>query len=99
VNPIGENTFIETELLIREGMAPIDALRAATLNAAELCGIDSDNGSVDVGKVADLLVCRGDPLEDIRNLRNTLLVMRAGRVVSDPERLTRGMTYAHPFLT
>lgn len=99
VNPIGENTFIEAELLVREGMAPIDALRAATLNAAELCGIDGQNGSVDVGKVADLLVVRGDPLEDIRNLRNTLLVLRAGRVVSDPERLTRATMYAHPFLT
>jgi imidazolonepropionase-like amidohydrolase len=56
---------------------------AATRNAAALCGVADDLGTIEVGKLADLIVVQASPLEDIQNVRKLLLVMKEGRVVSD----------------
>lgn len=53
--------------LVRAGLAPIDALRSATIDAALFSGKDRDYGSIEVGKVADMLLLDADPLTDIRN--------------------------------
>jgi imidazolonepropionase-like amidohydrolase len=60
----GENAK-ELVGLVRRGLAPVDAIRAATVNAAELSGWQDRVGAVEAGKFADLIVVNGDPLGDI----------------------------------
>jgi imidazolonepropionase-like amidohydrolase len=67
--------------LIRLGMTPLEALQAATVNAAELLGIADRLGAVEVGKVADLVAVSGNPLDDITALERIVFVMRDGRIV------------------
>ena len=59
--PHGRN-LEELALMEQCGMAPLDVLRAATSGAAELLGIGAEAGTIEVGKVADLVVVEGDPL-------------------------------------
>jgi imidazolonepropionase-like amidohydrolase len=65
------------ELLVRAGLTPREALRAATRNGAVLIGVDS-LGLLAPGKVADLVVLSKDPLVDIRNTRAIAAVMAHG---------------------
>ena len=76
-------------LWARDGATPWETLLAATRHAADLCGALADLGTVEVGKLADLIVVREDPLEDIHNLRSLQLVVKDGRIVADhrPEQM------------
>lgn len=76
----------ELELLVRDGMKPLDALRAGTSVSAELLGLGTVTGALKVGLAADLLAVRGDPRLDMAALRNVLLVMKEGRVEVDARR-------------
>jgi len=67
--------------LVRLGMSPLEAMRAATVNAAELLGIADRLGAVEVGKIADLVAVSGNPLDDITALERIVFVMRDGRIV------------------
>ncbi|WP_331074094.1 amidohydrolase family protein [Longimicrobium sp.] len=69
------------ELVTHAGLTPAEAIRAATLNAAEALAIEADYGSVQVGRIADLLVVERDPTADIRNTRRPSLVLKGGHVV------------------
>ena len=62
----------------RAGVPAADVFRIATLNGARAFGLEDRLGSIAVGKLADLFVIRGDPLEDVRNARNVELVMARG---------------------
>ncbi len=73
----GESTHREMELLVRAGLAPEDALLAATRNGALLIGADSI-GTIAPGRVADLVVLNADPLSNIRNTKNIDRVMARG---------------------
>jgi imidazolonepropionase-like amidohydrolase len=84
VYPHGENAR-EFAVLVEAGMTPIDALRAATVNAAELCR-KTDRGSITEGLRADLVAVPGDPLADVRVLEHAVWVMKAGRVAVDARR-------------
>ena len=77
----------ELELLVRAGLTPGEALSAATAVAASKVGVSAWLGTVEVGKEADLLLLRDDPLADIRNTRSIDLVVKRG-VPYDPDDLT-----------
>ena len=62
------------------GMKPMDVLRVATIFGAEAIGLQASLGSIEVGKLADLLVLDGNPLDDIRNTNTIQFVMKNGRV-------------------
>jgi imidazolonepropionase-like amidohydrolase len=71
----------EIAILNDHGATPMAAIRAATSDGARLLGIDRDVGSVEVGKVADLVLVDGDPLADLAVLRTPSLVIQDGRIV------------------
>jgi imidazolonepropionase-like amidohydrolase len=82
VGPHGRN-LRELGHLVKIGMSPLDALRAGTVNAAGLLGVEDRLGCIAAGKIADLVVCEGDPLADIDVLgdpRTISLVVQDGAV-------------------
>ena len=70
----------EFELLVKHGMTPMQAIVAATTNAADLLGLSKKVGSIEPGKSADIIAVSGDPLKDVRVLKSVGFVMRAGVV-------------------
>jgi imidazolonepropionase-like amidohydrolase len=91
IRPLREAALLELGLWVRDGATPWQALLAATRHAAELCGVGQDLGTIEPGKLADLIAVAADPLENIANLRRLLLVFKEGRIVSD-KRAERGST-------
>ncbi|MEE8303957.1 MAG: amidohydrolase family protein [Candidatus Tectomicrobia bacterium] len=83
IRPLKDAALLETGLWVKDGATPWQTLLAATRNAAELCGVGADLGTVEVGKLADLIVVADNPLEDIHNLRHLRLVLKEGRIVAD----------------
>ncbi len=81
--PLPESVLLEMGLWVKDGATPWQTLLAATRNAAELCGVGKDLGTVESGKLADLIVVKENPLEDVNNLRGLLLVIKEGQVVSN----------------
>ncbi|HEX6278785.1 MAG TPA: amidohydrolase family protein [Pyrinomonadaceae bacterium] len=67
-------------LMQKAGMKPIDAIRSATINAAQLIGIEKDAGTIEVGKWADIIAVKGDPLSDLSLLERVEFVMKAGTI-------------------
>ncbi len=61
-------------------MKPIDALRAATVRAAELLRMENRIGAIEPGKYADLIAVEGNPLDDIGVLGHVRFVMKAGQI-------------------
>ncbi len=83
VGPHGQN-LRELGLMVDAGMTPIDALVATTKTAAELLSVDDELGTIEAGKLADLVVVDGDPL-DVANLQaNIVDVYKAGERVGGP---------------
>jgi imidazolonepropionase-like amidohydrolase len=91
IRPLKEAALLELGLWVRDGATPWQALLAATRHAAELCGAGHELGTVEPGKLADLIVVAANPLENIANLRELLLVFKEGRIVSD-KRAARDQT-------
>jgi imidazolonepropionase-like amidohydrolase len=82
VYPHGDNAH-EFAVYVGYGMRPADAIRTATVNAADLLGV-TDRGVIAPGKLADLIAVRGNPLEDVRVLEQVPWVMKDGVVVKSP---------------
>lgn len=74
------NPAREFALMVKWGMSPEQALRAGTVAAAELMGWSDRLGSVEAGKIADIVAVQGDPLADITRLEHVRFVMKAGAV-------------------
>ncbi len=70
----------EMWMFVQGGMTPHQALRAATLNGAHYLGLDNDLGSIEPGKLADLVLLENNPLADIRSSENVLYTMLGGRL-------------------
>jgi imidazolonepropionase-like amidohydrolase len=68
----------EMELLVESGISPADVIVASTMENARFFRIDNRLGSIEKGKIADLLLVKGDPLKDIRTMRNVNKVMLNG---------------------
>lgn len=74
----------EFELMVKHGMPPAEAIKAATVNAADLLGLASEVGTIEPGKSADIIAVAGDPLQDVRVLKQVGFVMARGEVVKGP---------------
>jgi imidazolonepropionase-like amidohydrolase len=79
VFPHGRNAE-EFNLLVERGMRPPDALKAATSGDAELLGVSDRLGTLEAGKLADIVAVPGNPLNDIRATERVLFVMKEGRI-------------------
>ena len=66
--------------MVKYGMTPMQAIQAATSNAADLLGHSSEFGSIKPGKYADIIAVAGDPLADISLLENVKFVMKDGKI-------------------
>ena len=81
VGPHGQN-LRELGLLVEAGLTPTQALVSATKTAAELLGVDDELGTITEGKLADLVVVTGDPLDVSQIQQNIVSVYQAGKLVS-----------------
>ena len=80
---LGVSSQMELVLMVDAGLTPIQVLQSATIDAAKFLGLEKQLGTVEAGKLADLLVLDADPLIDMRNIRRIYRVIKAG-VVYDP---------------
>jgi Tol biopolymer transport system component/imidazolonepropionase-like amidohydrolase len=87
--PYGLSLLLEIEQLSNAGLGPMAALESATRVAAEGLGAGDELGTIEPGKVADLVLLAGDPTEDIRNLRKTEMVVVNGRMLTVEQLLKR----------
>jgi imidazolonepropionase-like amidohydrolase len=84
----------ELWMLAQGGMTPMEALRAATLAGARYLGMDRDIGSIEPGKLADLVVLSKNPLDDVRNSESIEKVMKNGRLY-EGDRMDEGGNHPH----
>jgi len=84
VSAHGDNAR-EFELMIEGGMPPMAAIQSATLTTAKLLKIDDRLGTVEAGKIADLVAVEGDPLKNIGLMREVKFVMKEGKVFKGPD--------------
>jgi imidazolonepropionase-like amidohydrolase len=80
VYPHGQNAR-EFKLMVNLGMSPIDALKSATVTDAELLGIAQKVGTLEKGKLADVIAVPGDPTADITATERVSFVMKEGRII------------------
>jgi hypothetical protein len=79
--PVGIGLHDELELLVESGFTPMEALQTATRNPARYFGTLKDMGTIEPGKLADMVLLSANPLDDIRNTRKISMVVLRGRVV------------------
>jgi imidazolonepropionase-like amidohydrolase len=75
----GKN-YKEFEYMVEAGMPPMEAIKAATTSAADLLGIAGKTGSITKGMYADIIAVDGDPLSDIKVMKNVTFVMKEGKI-------------------
>ena len=79
VSPHGENA-LEFELMVIGGMPPMQAIQAATREASRLLKIDDELGTLEAGKIADIVAVDGNPLDDIKSMSKVVFVMKGGEI-------------------
>lgn len=85
---MGTRQFAE---MVKHGMAPMKAIRSATSAAADHMGVAGDVGAIEVGRYADLIAVRGNPLDDIAELQDIRVVIKGGTIVNrQSEQATTG---------
>ena len=82
VTPHGRNAR-EFGFMVQGGMAPMQAIRSATVVTAQMLGLSDDLGTLTPGKIADLIAVSGNPLEDITELERVRTVIRDGRLIKN----------------
>jgi cytosine/adenosine deaminase-related metal-dependent hydrolase len=83
----------ELELYVRAGIAPAEVLRMATLTPALVMGVNKDLGVIAPGKLADMILVDGDPIESIHDMNNIATVVKGG-VVYDPTKIEQALGIA-----
>lgn len=78
----------EVELLVESGFTPVQAIEIATLNGARFMGVDDETGWIEPGKAADLVLLKGNPAQNIKDIENVELVFKDG-IGYDPARLVQ----------
>jgi imidazolonepropionase-like amidohydrolase len=84
----GYSVARELELYVEAGLTPLQAIQTATITPAQVMKMDQQTGSIRVGKQADLVIINGDPLSNIRDIRNVSVVIKQGQQY-DPGTLHR----------
>lgn len=74
----------EFALMVAQGMPAMEAIQSATMATADLLGVSEDLGAVEVGKLADIVAVKADPIADITALEDVVFVMKAGAVYKSP---------------
>ena len=77
----GYGVHAELEMLVEAGLTPVQAIQTASINVAQAWGKDKDYGSVEKGKIADLVIVRGDPQQNISDTQNVEIVFIEGKVM------------------
>ncbi len=75
----GYGVHAELEMVVEAGLTPIQAIQTASLNVAQAWNKDKDYGSIEKGKLADLVIIRGDPRQDISDTQNVEMVFMEGK--------------------
>ena len=70
--------------MVEAGMTPIQALKSATVNTAELLGVSETLGTLEVDKLADIIAVKGNPLDDITKLQRIEFIMKDGKIYKKP---------------
>jgi len=83
VSPHGQNAH-EFELMVEGGMPPMKAIQSATLEAARLLKIEQRLGTLEPRKTADIVAVNGNPLEQIKVMRDVVFVMKEGVIYKKP---------------
>ena len=78
---IGPQTHRELELLVEGGISTLDAIRIGTLNTAIFLGKEREMGSIEEGKLADMVLLNADPIADIDNAKNIHMVIKDGKII------------------
>jgi imidazolonepropionase-like amidohydrolase len=78
---IGKGLHKELELMVEAGISPMEAITAGTRNAAANLGKANELGTIESGKLADIIAVSGDPLKDIRGTREIKLVIKDGKIL------------------
>jgi imidazolonepropionase-like amidohydrolase len=87
----------EFDLMVGFGMKPMDAIRSATVVTADLFGVATDAGTLEAGKLADVIATKTDPLADIAALHEIDFVMKSGRIAKRDGRMTEPFSYPVAF--
>jgi imidazolonepropionase-like amidohydrolase len=87
--PFAISLHAELEAYVRGGLSPFEALQTATVNAAAALGASEDLGTIEAGRLADLVIVEGNPLRDIRAARAVRMVVRGGQAFTIDELLAR----------
>lgn len=66
--------------MVEAGMPPMEAIKSATVHAAELLGISEERGTISAGKAADIIAVPGDPIQDIKALSTMAFIMKDGKI-------------------
>ena len=96
INPYGLSLLAELEHYVRGGLSQADAIRTATMVPAEAMGMATDLGTIEPGKIADLIVVDGNPLTEIKDLRKTRYTIKNGVVYERDALLRRPVPPSSP---